>query len=224
MSARRKRLLGVVAVTALLMAGCATGPRPVPDDRAEAWAELRPQLEALSHWAAEGRLVVRMADEGNPASFTWVERRDGAFQLQLSGPWGQGVARLSGGAGQARLVTSDDMRYTAGNARQLLSDAYGWDIPVAGLRRWLVGLPGPEAEYSLDRFGRLETLDWRDWHIEYGRYRLVEGGLDLPAVLTARRGDGETEVRVAIQSWRLGPTNADEPPPDSPVPLMGRNR
>lgn len=213
-----------LAPIALLLAGagCAIEPRPVPDERNAAWDELRAQLEQLEQWRAEGRLVVR--EEGTPASFTWVERPDGSFELRLAGPWGQGAARLSGGRGRATLVTADDLRYTAGDAQRLLARVYGWDIPVSGLRQWLLGLPGPEADYTLDRFGRLETLNWRDWHIEYGRYRLTDEGLDMPAVLTATRSGGDSEIRVAIQSWRLSPDTPDQSPPRSPVPLMGGSR
>jgi outer membrane lipoprotein LolB len=213
-----------VAVALVLMAGCATGPRPVPDERTRAWAELRGELEALDQWQAEGRIVVRDGGDGTPAGFTWIEHPDGGFQLRLSGPWGQGVARLTGGAGRAELVTAEGARYTAVDAHQLLSDVYGWDIPVAGLRRWLLGLPGPDAEHTLDRFGRLETLDWHDWRIKYGRYRLVENGLDMPAVLTAAKAGGDTEVRVAIHEWRLGSNKPDAPTRGSPIPLMGSAR
>ncbi len=206
------------------IAGCAVGPRSVPDERAEAWAELRAELEALDQWRAEGRMVVRDGRDGNPAGFTWIESADGGFQLRLSGPWGQGVARLSGAAARAELVTAQGRRYTAADSHQLLSQVYGWDIPVAGLRRWLVGLPGPDADHTLDRFGRLKALDWRDWHIEYGRYRLVEEGLEMPAVLTASRAGGATEIRVAIHEWQLGPRKPDAPGDESPIPLMGRAR
>lgn len=221
---RRYRWFGPVLVALVLVAGCATGPRPVPDERTRAWADLRTQLEGLERWQAEGRLVVRDGGEGNPAGFTWIERPDGGFQLRLSGPWGQGVARLTGGTGQAELVTAEGTRYTAGDAHQLLSRVYGWDIPVSGLRRWLLGLPGPDAEHTLDRFGRLATLDWRDWHIEYGRYRLADNGLDMPAVLTATRADGDTELRVAIHEWQFEPSRPGAPTHESPVPLMGGAR
>ncbi len=212
-------VLGPLALL-LALAGCAIEPRPVPDERRQAWEALRTQLEELDHWRAEGRLVVRQGRDGSPAHFTWIERSDGSFDLRLSGPWGQGAARLRGGRGGAVLVTADELRYTARDAQRLLARVYDWNIPVTGLRQWLIGLPGPEADYTLDRFGRLEMLDWRNWHIEYGRYRLSDEGLDMPAVLTATRAGGDSEIRVAIQSWRVSPDTPQESP-RSPVPLMG---
>ncbi len=213
--------LAVVCALLLALGGCAIEPRPVPDERDEAWDSLRAELDRLEHWRAEGRLVVRDGRDGTPANFTWIERADGSFELQLAGPWGQGAARLSGGTGRAELVTADDLRYTARDAQRLLTRVYGWDIPVAGLRQWLIVLPGPDAEYTLDRFGRLESLEWDGWQIAYGRYRLADEGLDMPAVLTASHESGDSEVRVAVQSWRLGEQAPAPSRPRSPVPLMG---
>jgi outer membrane lipoprotein LolB len=204
----------------LLLAACATGPRPVPDDRRAAWEELRTRLSAVDQWRAEGRLAVRTAEDGGQAGFTWIELPDGRFRLRLAGPWGQGATRLLGGDGSARLVAGDGRRYVGADARSLLAGLYGWNIPVDGLRRWLIGLPGEGAEFTLDRFGRIETLRWQGWRLEYGRYRPV-GDLELPAVLRARHAASGTEVRVAVDEWRLGADDGDAPAPGSPVPLMG---
>lgn len=206
---------------ALVLAGCATGPRPVPDDRAAAWEAQRARLQALDAWRAEGRLVVRSGNEGGQVAFTWTERPDGTFGMRMAGPWGQGMARLTGGDGRAALRGADGARYVAADAAELLAGVYGWDVPVAGLRRWLVGLPAAGADYTLDRFGRVTALDWQDWRVLYRRYRQVDG-TDLPAVLTATRAPDGTEIRVAIDRWRLGAGgDGDARPADSPVPLIG---
>lgn len=205
---------------ALALAGCATAPRPLPDDRTAAWASQRARLQALDAWRAEGRLVVRSGNEGGQVAFTWTERPDGTFGMRMAGPWGQGVARLTGGDGRATLRTADGARYVAADASELLAGVYGWNVPVAGLRRWLVGLAASGADYELDRFGRVATLEWQDWRVAYRRYRPVDG-MDLPAVLSATRAADGTEIRVAIDHWRLGGGGGDARPPDSPVPLIG---
>ena len=214
------RAILLVLATALVLAGCAAGPRAVPDEREAAWRDLRDRLARLEHWRAEGRLSVRSGGDGGQARFSWVEDGAAGFRLRLSGPWGQGAARLAGGDGTARLLTGADERYAGPDAGTLLARVYGWEIPVDGLRRWLIGLPAGGADYTLDRFGRLATLEWGGWRIEYGRYHQV-GGLDLPAVLRARRVERDTEVRVVVDEWRTGANEGGAPVPDSPVPLIG---
>lgn len=205
----------------MLLAACATGPRSLPEDREAAWSEQRQRLESLVGWRAEGRLAVRTPDDAGNANFVWIETGTGRFRLRLEGPLGQGGGRLVVGGDQAVLTSGNGQRFAGPDAGRLLEDLYGWNIPVAGLRQWLVGLPGPEANYELDRFGRITTLDWRGWHIEYRRYRQV-GDLDLPATLVATRNDSGTEIRVAIDRWE--PEGADDGSPSddgSTVPLMG---
>lgn len=214
---RRSRLCPLLLLAALL-AGCASGPRSVPDDRAEAWRGNRAELLRLDRWRAEGRLVFRTPEGGGQARFTWREVEGDAFSLRLAGPWGQGAAWLDGGDDRAELQAADGRRYVGSDARELLVAVYGWDIPVGPLRRWLIGLPTDGADFELDRFGRVQSLRWRDWSLQYRRYRQRDG-IDLPAMLVAARGDDGVELRVAVDSWRLAP--GEEPIPESPVPLIG---
>lgn len=218
---RRLCRIAVLFGCTMLLAACASGPRSVPDDREGAWSDQRQRLEALSGWRAEGRLAVRTRDDAGNANFIWIEEGEDRFRLRLEGPLGQGGGRLAVDGVQAVLTTGDGQRYSGPDAGRLLDDLYGWDIPVSGLRKWLVGLPGGDADYELDRFGRIAALDWRGWHIEYRRYRQV-GDIDLPATLIATRAASRTEIRVAIDQWN--PESGDEPPSDeedSTIPLMG---
>ena len=212
--------IAVLFVGVAVLAACATGPRSVPGDREAAWSDQRERLEALSGWRAEGRLAVRTRDDAGNANFVWIEEGEDRFRLRLEGPLGQGGGRLVVDGAQAVLTTGDGQRYASPDAGRLLDELYGWDIPVAGLRQWLVGLPGADADYELDRFGRITSLEWRGWRIEYRRYRQVDD-LDLPATLVATRTDSGTEIRVAIDQW--APEASDQPPSEdgSTIPLMG---
>lgn len=203
---------------AAALSGCATGPRAVPDQRTDAWQRNRAQLAALDDWRAEGRLAVRTPDGGGQAHFTWRENEGDQFSLRLGGPWGQGAARLAGTSSMVELQAADGRRFIGPDARDLLFAVYGWDIPVGALRQWLLGLPTPDADYRLDRFGRVISLQWRDWSLEYRRYRQRDG-IDLPAVLVAERTVDQVELRVAIDRWQLSGDTA--PVPESPVPLIG---
>lgn len=217
---RRRFGIAVLLVGSALLGACATGPRSVPEDREAAWSEQRQRLEALSGWRAEGRLAVRTRDDAGNANFVWVETADERFRLRLEGPLGQGGARLVVDGEQAVLTTGDGRRYTGRDAGRLLEALYDWDIPVSGLRQWLVGLPGTDADYELDQFGRIAGLDWRGWHIEYRRYRQA-GDLDLPATLVVTRTDSRTEIRVAIDQWEPEAGDGSPSEDDSTIPLMG---
>lgn len=217
----------LIAVAALLAACAYQGPRERPADREQAWQELRAGLESIETWRAQGRMSVRTASDGGSAGFDWREQGDGRFELRLAGPWGQGVARLSGTRNRAVLDEGNGRILRGRDAGRLLRRAYDWNIPVSELRRWLIGLPAAdevEVSYTLDVYGRLETLDWEDWQITYGRYRQRDD-LDLPAELTIDNSAEAVRIRVAIDDWDLDPPaqQQDEPRDDdgSGVPLIG---
>lgn len=214
----RRGLPASLLLLCAVLAGCASGPRDVPDDRADAWQRNSAELRALEGWRADGRLVVRTPDGGGQAHFTWRELDGNGFNLRLAGPWGQGAARLDGTAYRAELLAADGRRYVGPDARELLIAVYGWDIPVGPLRQWLVGLPTDGADYDLDRFGRVRSLQWQDWSLQYRRYRQRDG-VDLPALLVAERGGDGVQLRVVVDRWQLSPDDA--PVPQSPVPLIG---
>ncbi len=211
----------LTALVVVLFAGCAAlAPREVPDDREVAWEALRAELEALSAWHARGRLSVQMGDDGGSAGFDWREHPGGDYALRLSGPWGQGVARIEGGDGYVRLDEGDGQVLEGASARLLLWQRFGWDVPVDGLRRWLMGLPTGDAApdaYTLDDFGRLEHLRWEEWEIAYRRYTQVDG-LDLPADLTIRHVAEGTRIRVAVDNWQPAAPGEGE---SSGIPLIG---
>ena len=210
---------GAVMLAIIMLVACA-GPRTIPDDRGAAWSRLQSRLAELDRWRAEGRLVVHTDDNGGQAAFTWIETADAGFRLHLGGPWGRGAARLTVDQDGVLLTTGRGERYRGADAQRLLRELYGWEIPVDGLRQWLLGLPAGSSEFTLDRFGRLATLDWGEWRIEYSRYRQTDG-LDLPAMLTARRAGDGARIRVVVDDWVLGAPREQQEPDDSAVPLIG---
>ncbi len=218
MSRRSLARCAAAAALALALAGCA-GPRPVPDDRAAAWSELSERLRSLTQWRAEGRIAVRGNGEPGTVNFTWIESPRRGFSLRLEGPWGQNVGRLDVEPARVALTTRDGRRFVGTDPATLVERLYGWQIPVRALRHWLIGLPGDGRDYTLDRYGRLATLEWRGWRIDYRRHRGVDG-LDLPVDLRARRSGDGTEIRVAVDRWQVADDDG-EPVEDSPVPLMG---
>ena len=221
MSARTLRAALLAGLAALLVAGCAAlQPREIPDDRDAAWEALQADLEALDAWHARGRLSVRMDHDGGSAGFDWREQADGRYALRLAGPFGEGVARLDGRAGHVRLDEGDGRVLQGSDARLLLLERYGWDVPVDGLRHWLIGLPGSDVEpdaYELDDFGRLQRLQWEEWEIRYRRYIQVDG-LDLPADLIVEHGLDDTRIRIAVDEWQPASAEVDD---GTGVPLIG---
>ncbi|MBK7137145.1 MAG: outer membrane lipoprotein LolB [Rhodocyclales bacterium] len=184
------RLLSAAALIALT-AGCAM--------LQPAATQVRPAREAIEAFRIEGRIAVRRAGESFSAGIDW--RHDAqSDEIVVSGPLGQGLARLTSGAGTALLETADQKRYVAADMEGLSEMVFGTPLPVSGLGRWVLGRPAFDGLARMDAAGRLIRLSEQGWVIDYLRYE-SEAPDALPELLQARRED--VEVRLKIDGWSL---------------------
>ncbi|MDN5870598.1 MAG: lipoprotein insertase outer membrane protein LolB [Nitrococcus sp.] len=196
-----RRLLGICLSAGLVLAGCAVQP-PVPEQaRLTAFASHQAQVRQLSSWSLAGRAAIRTAREGGSVAVHWQQLNE-RYRIDLIAPFGAGSVRLTGDARSVRLQTSRGESVVAASARNLLRRYMGYDVPVAALRYWLLGIPapGPVARQRLDRYGRLAVLAQQGWRVEfqdYGRF----SGVELPTALVLERG--RMEVKLVIRDWDL---------------------
>lgn len=176
-----------------LLAGCAAPGM----ERAEAPA--RPQREAIQSFRIEGRIAVRRGGESFSARIDW--QHDAATdEIIVSGPLGQGLARLSANAAGAMLETSEQKRHEAADLDALSERAFGTPLPVAGMKRWVLGLASAGGAATKDAAGRLASLSEQGWIIEYLRYESAAAEA-LPVLLRAQRED--VELRLMVDLWAI---------------------
>lgn len=170
----------------------------------------RPAREAIEAFRIDGRIAVRRAGESFSAGIDW--RHDAqSDEIVISGPLGQGLARLTSGGGTALLETADQKRYVAADMEGLSEQVFGAPLPVSGLGSWVLGRSAFGGTARLDAAGRLAGLSEQGWTIEYLRYE-SEARDALPELLQARRDD--VEVRLKIDNWSVGGTG--HPPTSLP--------
>lgn len=197
-----RRCLPAVALLALLSAGCA-----LIEPMASA---PRPARETIEAFRLEGRIAVRRGGERFTANIDW--RHDAqSDDMAVSGPLGQGLARLTAAGGAALLETADRKRFSAADLDGLTEQVFGTRLPVSGLGHWVLGRSAFGGAARLDAIGRLAGLTEQGWMIEYLRYE-DDTPAALPALLQARRED--VEVRLVIDSWSLASTS--HPPASLP--------
>lgn len=200
-SVPRFLLRGLVAAVVLLISACATRPTVTGTIPESAWLEHRATLETLTDWQVRGRVAIRNDDDGWNADFDWQQRGEN-YRIRLRGPFGQGAIELRGDNHGVWLKRQDNTPVYARNVENLLQAETGWQLPVLGLRDWLLGLPVQAQEMVLDwdRQGRLQSLQQDGWNIAYSRYRDV-GGRQLPDKLQLLRD--QLRVKVVVDEWQL---------------------
>lgn len=200
---RGRKALGVFVAGLLLfgLSGCTTAPRLSVMPQLD-WSERQQQLAQLQYWSFSGRLAIKDANnESWSASLRW--KQDGeSYDIQLSGAFGQGAARLFGHDGSAVIEMTEHSALTADSAEALMQQQLGWFIPVHGLKYWLLGLPEPDliSQQTFNEVGRLESLQQSGWQVRYRDYLEVDG-LELPRKLELE--NPRLRARLVIDSWWL---------------------
>lgn len=209
MTMRWPALLALAAALSACTSVPSRGPAPpepvaqVSAAARQAEAQRRAWLQARSAWEFQGRLAVSSGRDGGSGHIDW-HQQGAAYTVQLSAPvtrqsWtlsdaGDGVARIDGLPAGPRAGS---------DARSLLREAGGWDIPVERLADWVRGLPGAGAEQvGYDAEGRLRRLAWQGWTLEYLEWTPAQD--DRPALpRRIEAGNGTARVRLVVDDWEF---------------------
>ncbi len=216
MNLRQMRPLGG-GLALLVLAACTsvgTQKTPVPDvvysvspaaERAEA---ARVQvLRAQPNWEFQGRVAVSKGRNGGSGRIEW-QQQGNQYQIRLSAPVTRQSWLLSGDSrlGSGRLEGLDGGPREGGDARQLLLEATGWDIPVNQLSDWTRGLVLADSdEHGLERDaeGRPRRLQQAGWVVDYLDWQAAQDAEPtLPRRIEASQGDAK--VRLVIDQWGSG--------------------
>lgn len=204
------RTLILVGLLAGLLAACAGGPQrrdEAPDYMA--WTERSLTLAAIQAWSMEGRVALRTEDDGWTASMTWSQWRD-FMEFHLRGSFGIGSTRVHGTTDRIVIENSRGETWVSRDPARDLARETGWQVPLASLRWWMIGVPAPDSRLSeevVDGQGRLVRLRQAGWEIEYSAYREVDG-LMLPEKV--RVESDEVRLRIHVRSWVVGERDASE--------------
>jgi len=183
-------------VLALLAAGMLSACASVPVMHPSAWPARLQWLQGSGDWDMQGRAAVAIGTRGWQASVDWRQR--GAHTVvHLSGPLGIGASILALGPDGLSVNGAPPSRAGV----EAMQRRLGFELPIANLRYWLLGVPDPDAPASV-RFNpqdRLAGLTQAGWTVDFLRYRSHAGDW-LPAALSLE-AEG-VRVRIVVDRWK----------------------
>lgn len=200
MRSSRARVCAACLLVLLALAGCRT--LPVATSASAPWESRRPALQGLAHFLVKGRVAVATGATGFNANLRWTQQGDSA-RLTLDGPLGIGAVQVDSQGDMLEVINAHGEHIGNDLARADLRTRLGFDVPLASLRYWILGVPRPDApaEESLDSAQqRLAGLTQDGWHVAYGAYVDAHGEV-LPARLTLERE--AVRVRLVVDDWQL---------------------
>lgn len=167
-------------------------------DKSElAWEARRAQLSQIDRFNLEAR-VSSGGIFGIRGQLTW-KQLPGRFDMRVAGPFGIGAAQISG-RGESIEIRTAKGTFSTDNPERDLHDRLGWTFPVSHLRWWVLGVPAPGTEPTVefDEDGHLVKLEQDDWTIEYDEYQTA-GSLELPRKFEV--ANDEVRIKVVVDRW-----------------------
>ena len=208
-------MVRVLALAAFLLAsaGCSQlGSLSSDEQVQQLWASRQQSVGALDSWDIHARAALKLEGGAYNIGLSW-KRAAERFTILLEAPFGQGVFRIEGNAGESyRLRLPDGQVYTNRSAEALLEDVIGWSLPISGLEYWIRGLPQPGSDYShnLDRGGRARSIRQDRWAIDYVGYFEGPPESELPRRINLSRD--ELSLKLVIERWQQ--SELDQTPSD----------
>jgi outer membrane lipoprotein LolB len=189
----------------LLLTACASRP-PLMVTYPGQWPAHAQAALDWQDWELQGRVALRMDDEGWHGGLHWTQRAD-AYAIRISGPFGQGGVQLEGEAGRVRLQQGERVSRAA-DAEALMRQELGWSLPLAGLDHWVRGVPRhpDQARLAFDAQGRLARIEEAGWVVDYQGY---DEGTAPPLPTRISLEQAGLRLRLVVDQWRrLAPTGA----------------
>lgn len=196
----RPALLMVALVACAFVAGCRTAPpKTVIGPGADApWPAQRAALEKLQRYALDGRVAVAAQGEGFSATLRYAQLPRSAH-FSLEGPLGIGGMRVQFTEDDLEITTSRGTKLEGSEARAELERRLGFQLPMAQLRWWLLGLPAPgQAAVDADEAGQIRGFSQDGWQVSI-QSRIAGLGFALPQRLTAEREGAR--LKLLVQNW-----------------------
>lgn len=188
--------------TALLLAGCSglTQQQQDTDAPLYSWSELQQALLTTDSWQLKGKIGIRTSNDNQSANLYWQQLQR-HYQIELTGPLGQGGARIEGNDEGITINIAGEEPLWAASPERLMEQTLGWQFPVHQLLYWVRGIPAPGQPFELSlNQQRAEKIIQNNWEINYLRFGKQQGYF-LPEKLTISQND--LRITIIAKEWQI---------------------
>jgi outer membrane lipoprotein LolB len=187
----------------VFVAGCTTIAPPSAPPTQLSWQNREALLARVQSWQIKGKIAVQTAQDAGSATIQWAQNHQ-QFTLSLLGPLGtHGVTLTGQQPGRVTMETANGKQFSAASPEQLLSEQWGWNLPVSYLKYWIRGLPTPQTPVTtshFDTYHRLTDLVQQNWHVEFVSYTNKDG-VELPQKIYITSASLKT--KIVIYEWNI---------------------
>jgi len=171
-------------------------------DANQLWNVRSDYLYQQDNWDAQLSLIGVNEQQKFKTRAVWEQRGD-RYTIKLRDFIGRTVAVIEGSPDDVRIKTSKGQTYQGDTAEQLIEKLFDIQIPVSGMRYWLLGLPRPNIEVAqlmLNDLGLAEHVEQQGWSMSYPSYK-EKNPFHMPSQIILDYDDIDLTVRVS--QWTL---------------------
>jgi len=175
---------------------------------------IRPGIDNQQRWQLSGKIGLRAPQLAESAYLNWRQCGDN-FNVRISGPLGQTVARIDGRGAQLTLQFEGRAPMTTSEPEIAMQQQLGWSLPIRALRYWVraEAAPGGDAQFSGPQ-QQPDTLQQQGWQVAYLGYHQNDATA-LPAKLRLSRindpSGNNLQATLIINEWLLSDAVTDCP-------------
>ncbi|PJG83320.1 lipoprotein insertase outer membrane protein LolB [Caviibacterium pharyngocola] len=200
-----------VSLAALLLAGCQS--LDISDERPNnvqyiektdaAWQTHLQKIKAIKAYSASGQLGYISAKERFSSRFDWQYNNPRAYTLFLSSTISSSTLKFQMHANGMTISDNKGNQRSEADAKMLLREIVGMDIPLEQFATWLKGEPNERADYKvganhlLAGFGY--PIDGTLWTADYLNYH-TDQSVALPKDILLK--NAEQTLKIRVDSWK----------------------
>lgn len=191
----RKKI--TILLSSIVIAGCASHQTP-PDLPVNA-PEKSLSNTSLTSWEIKGLMGLRTTHKSSSANVVWNQQGPDNYRLRLYGPMGGGTVRIERNHGLVSYQ-DDKKKIYAKEARLLVKQQTGFDLPVESLYYWVRALPAPGAtsEVNKDAQGLPTQIKQAGFRIQYLEYIHAQNRHLPKKILLSHQA---LNIKLIIKSW-----------------------
>jgi outer membrane lipoprotein LolB len=178
-----------------VLAACSTLQQTESGEQAAIRERARADVHAA--FSLSGRFVMKGPQQTVSAALDWAHS-DVRDELQVNGPLGKTLARLTRDPDGVRLVDDRQQVSEAATLDELAGALFGARVPLTRAAGWVTARPGTADVLSRDALGRVSVLAEQGWRVEYTAYED-----DTPDALPRQieASDGEYSLLLRVDAW-----------------------
>lgn len=171
-------------------------------------AGIRPGADDNRRWQLAGKMGIKTNTFAESATINWRQCGE-LFDVRLSSPLGQTVARIEGRGDQLTVWMDGREPVVTAAPETLLQEQLGWSVPIRALRYWVRGEAAPGSDAQLTGpAGQPDALAQLGWQVRYPTWHQRDA-VALPAKVIL--SDPQLQATLLIREWQQGDSVACAP-------------